>query len=76
MHCLRCQGLMVSHRIDDACPPTFSWSRPEWKCLLCGEVIDSVIAANQQAHGESTRDRTRPRYLAWARCTRRKGMNE
>lgn len=75
MHCIRCQGLMVSHRMDDAGAPTLSGYLNGWKCLLCGEVIDAVIAANRRDRGEPTRDRTRPRYLAWSGRTKRKGTN-
>jgi hypothetical protein len=73
MHCFRCHGLMVSHRMDDVGMPTHSGPSPGWKCLLCGEVIDAVIAANRQEYGEPTRDRTRPRSLAWSGRTKRKG---
>ncbi len=41
MNCLRCQGLMVTIRLEDAGSSTLCFSG--WQCLLCGEVIDSVI---------------------------------
>ncbi len=47
MECVRCQGLMiVDHFVDlaQSGPAEFSG----WRCLLCGNITDSVIAANQQ----------------------------
>lgn len=72
MKCLRCQGLMVSHTMEDAGAPTSSGSFFGWKCLLCGEVIDAVIAANRRERPEPSHDRTRPRYLAWSGGSKRK----
>ena len=46
MHCLRCHGLMVTIRLEDAGSSTRCFSG--WQCLLCGEVIDSVIDANRK----------------------------
>lgn len=31
-----------------------------WQCLLCGDVIDSVIEANRKGHLEPTPSRARP----------------
>jgi len=50
MNCLRCHGLMVPIRLEDAGSSTLCFSG--WQCLLCGEVIDSVIEANRkELHG-------------------------
>ena len=60
MNCLRCQGLMVSIRLEDAGSSSLCFSG--WQCLMCGEVIDSVITANRKdLHGQP-RSRSRPRY--------------
>ena len=60
MNCLRCHGLMVIIRLEDAGTSSLCFSG--WQCLICGEVIDSVIEANrQQLHGQ-TGSRSRPRY--------------
>ena len=60
MHCLRCHGLMVSIRLEDAGGSSLRFSG--WQCLMCGEVIDSVITANRKdLHGQP-RSRSRPRY--------------
>src|SRR6185295_9688382 len=72
MKCLRCQGMMVPHTMEDAGASTSSGSSPGWKCLLCGEVIDAVIAANRRCRPEPSNDRTRPRYLIHAGGSKRK----
>jgi hypothetical protein len=60
MHCLRCHGLMVTIRLEDAGGSSLRFSG--WQCLMCGEVIDSVITANRKdLHGQP-RSRSRPRY--------------
>ena len=60
MNCLRCHGLMVTIRLEDAGSSSLCFSG--WQCLMCGEVIDSVITANRkELHGQ-TGSRSRPRY--------------
>jgi hypothetical protein len=50
MNCLRCHGLMVPIRLEDAGSSTLCFFGSQ--CLLCGEVIDSVIEANRkELHG-------------------------
>ena len=47
MECVRCRGLMiVDHFVDLAQSGTAEFSG--WRCLLCGNITDSVIAANRQ----------------------------
>ena len=63
MHCLRCHGLMVTIRLEDAGSSSLCFSG--WQCLLCGEVIDSVIDANRKGLHVPTLSRgVRPRYGA------------
>ncbi|HLZ35817.1 MAG TPA: hypothetical protein VKP13_17580 [Nitrospira sp.] len=60
MNCLRCHGLMVTLRLEDAGGSSLRFSG--WQCLMCGDVIDSVITANRkQLHG-LTASRSRVRY--------------
>jgi len=59
MSCLRCHGLMVPTRLEEAAGVTSGGSLSGWKCLLCGEVIDSVIAANRKHPQEPKRHRAR-----------------
>jgi hypothetical protein len=60
MNCLRCHGLMVTIRLEDAGSSSLCFSG--WQCLLCGEVIDSVINVNRkELHGPMS-SRSRVRY--------------
>lgn len=56
MRCPRCHGLMMPIEMKDA---VSSESTSGWRCLLCGEVIDSVIAVNRKCHQEPTPSRAR-----------------
>jgi hypothetical protein len=60
MNCLRCHGLMVTIRLEDAGSSSLCFSG--WQCLQCGEVIDSVINVNRkELHGPMS-SRSRVRY--------------
>ena len=60
MNCLRCHGLMVTIRLEDAGSSSLCFSG--WQCLVCGEVIDSVINANRKELLGQKRSRCRTRY--------------
>jgi hypothetical protein len=60
MNCLRCHGLMVTIRLEDAGSSSLCFSG--WQCLLCGEVIDSVINANRKELPGQRGSRSRARY--------------
>ena len=62
LNCIRCQGLMVPTRLEEAVGATSGESISGWKCLLCGEVIDSVIAANRKGRQEPMAGRARLPY--------------
>ena len=55
MNCLRCHGLMVPIRLEDAGSSTLCVFG--WQCLLCGEVIDAGIDANRKGLPVPTRSR-------------------
>ncbi len=42
MHCVRCQGTMVTDYFIDMENSGELWM-PGWRCLACGEVVDPVI---------------------------------
>ena len=48
MRCLRCNGLMVCEKFEDL---GGLWSSDHeyagWRCLNCGAIVDSVIAAHR-----------------------------
>ena len=53
---------MVPARLEEAVGATSGEPTCGWRCLLCGEVIDSVIAANRKGHPELLPNRPRPHY--------------
>ncbi len=56
MRCLRCHGLMRAINMQDAVSGESVSGR---QCLLCGEIIDSVIEANRKYHREPMPSRAR-----------------
>jgi hypothetical protein len=60
MHCLRCHGLMVTIRLEDVGSSSLCFFG--WQCLMCGEVIDSLITANRKELHGPTGSRGRIRY--------------
>ena len=48
MICQRCEGLMVLERYDDLALGSAGYEVPAWRCLNCGAIVDSVIAAHRQ----------------------------
>ena len=42
MRCPRCNGAMVYERFQDMLEVFFAW-----RCLNCGEIVDSVVARNR-----------------------------
>jgi len=47
MHCPRCNGLMSLTRFYDLRDDTGTFSFVAWRCISCGEVLDSVIYRNR-----------------------------
>ena len=60
MNCPRCHGLMVTIRLEDAGSSSLCFSG--WRCLLCGEVIDSGIKANRDGFHRPIGSRGHARY--------------
>ncbi len=58
MECLRCHGLMVTITLEDEKDTIAHEPIIAWRCLLCGEVCDPVIAENRTAE-----HKPRPRKL-------------
>lgn len=48
MTCQRCEGLMVLERYDDLELGSAGYEVSAWRCLNCGAIVDSVIAAHRQ----------------------------
>ena len=49
MRCVRCDGLMVSEKIEDLGSLKLNdYEDAGWRCINCGEIVDQVIAANRR----------------------------
>lgn len=47
MRCERCNGLMVGERIFDMNGTGGDLSVEDYRCLLCGNLVDTVILENR-----------------------------
>jgi hypothetical protein len=47
MFCQRCRGLMVRDRFMDFWDEGGQMYFSGWRCVVCGEIVDSVILANR-----------------------------
>jgi RNase P subunit RPR2 len=48
MTCQRCEGLMVVEQYDDLELGSAGYEVSAWRCLNCGAIVDSVIAAHHR----------------------------
>ena len=61
MECTRCHGVMVPEVFEDLHDDTGVLAFQGWRCLLCGEIIDPVIAAHRQGRPTPVLRRARTR---------------
>jgi hypothetical protein len=47
MECPRCQGRMVQERFEDMLDTCLNFIG--WRCLICGDIMDEVVAMNRQS---------------------------
>lgn len=47
MQCVRCQGLMIADRFVDLAQSGDAEFNG-WRCLVCGNITDPVMAANRR----------------------------
>ncbi len=62
MECHRCHGVMVQDVFEDLEDDTGSLSFEGWRCLLCGEILDPVIATNRRSHPTPLLGRARKKF--------------
>ncbi|MDC8447506.1 MAG: hypothetical protein LV473_04015 [Nitrospira sp.] len=48
MTCTRCDGLMVSERICDLQGMSSDLCAEGYRCLLCGDIVDTAILENRR----------------------------
>ena len=58
MRCLRCKGLMALTRFYDLLDDTGHIAFDAWRCIGCGEVLDSVVCTNRILRPKFTRRRS------------------
>ncbi len=61
MRCSRCAGRMVPETFEDLRDDTGTLKFSGWRCLGCGEIIDSVIMANRKLRPAPIESKTRRR---------------
>ena len=61
MECPRCAGCMIRQSFEDFEDDTGSIIFYGWRCLICGEIIDSTILTNRQTKPAPTTSKTRKR---------------
>jgi hypothetical protein len=72
MDCPRCHGLMVPTRLKEGIDARSGECFFGWKCVLCGEVIDSLIMANRKTLHDLPPHRDRP--CSYMLATRSRGL--
>jgi len=63
MTCQRCEGLMVLELYDDLELGSAGYEVSAWRCLNCGAIVDSVIAAHRQPTHKTEPDPLRRQRL-------------
>lgn len=69
MECPRCKGMMVQDFFEDPRANSSALSLLGWRCIMCGEILDPVIALNRQSRPAPFVSRTRRKFaaqLSWA----------
>ena len=69
MTCKRCDGLMVSERICDLQGMSSDLCADGYRCLLCGNIVDTTILENRRRLTDAVEPLTvsspyRPRLVA------------
>ncbi len=63
MTCQRCEGLMVLEQYDDLELGSAGFEVSAWRCLNCGAIVDSVIAAHHRPTHKTEPDPLRRQWL-------------
>ncbi len=67
MDCPRCKGVMVEDTFEDLRDDTGSLHFNGWRCLLCGEILDPVIAINRESRPSPLLGRARKKFATQLR---------
>lgn len=64
MDCPRCKGVMAQEVFEDLLDDTGNLFFKGWRCLICGEILDPVIANNRGSHPMPFLGRARKKFAA------------
>jgi hypothetical protein len=64
MTCSRCKGVMVHEVFEDLFDDTGSLCFKGWRCVICGEILDPVIANNRGSRPAPLLGRARKKFAA------------
>ncbi len=64
MDCPRCKGVMAQEVFEDLLDDTGNLSFNGWRCLICGEILDPVIANHRGSHPTPFLGRARKKFAA------------
>ena len=67
MECPRCNGVMAQDTFEDLDDDTGALAFKGWRCLLCGEIIDPVIAVNRGSRPSPLLGRARKKFATQVR---------
>lgn len=59
MDCPRCHGHMAYDNFQDLNDDTGELSFAGWRCMICGEILDAVIASNRTNRTTPLQNRNR-----------------
>ena len=62
MMCQRCQGLMVSVTLEDTESTVMHEPTLGWRCVLCGEILDPIIAQHRKGPRKPPPRKPTPRH--------------
>ena len=62
MQCPRCKGVMVEGIFEDLNDDTGSLQFKGWRCIICGEILDSVITSNRESRPSPLVGRARKKF--------------
>ncbi len=57
MRCPKCGGTMGFEQFRDRGSGRIPWSYEGWRCIYCGEIIDSLILLNRMMAPTAEKDR-------------------
>jgi hypothetical protein len=67
MKCPRCNGVMVEDTFEDLKDDTGFLHFRGWRCIICGEILDPLIATNRGTRPAPMLGRARKKFATQMR---------